>query len=77
MDTTDEEHTQLASLSEAHRDATQDEIDQYNAEVEIIPPDDDTISAEEILSTSPDVITQPEIWDLLRIFGRRLGYRFD
>lgn len=32
--------------------------------------------AQEILASSPDVITQPEIWELLRIFGRRLGYDF-
>jgi len=29
-----------------------------------------------LLATSPQVITQPEIWELLRIFGRRLGYDF-
>lgn len=27
-----------------------------------------------LLTTSPSVITMPEIWELLRIFGRRLGY---
>lgn len=36
--------------------------------------DPDTITARELLGTSPDVITQPEIWQLLRIYGRRLGY---
>lgn len=30
----------------------------------------------EILATSPDAITQPEMWELIRIFGRRLGYYF-
>jgi len=41
------------------------------------PPDGDIARAEELLASSPQVITQPEIWELLRIFGRRLGYRFD
>lgn len=30
--------------------------------------------AEEILKNSPVAITLPEIWELLRIFGRKLGY---
>lgn len=36
----------------------------------------DAIRAEELLATSPAVITQPQIWELLRIFGRRLGFSF-
>lgn len=39
-----------------------------------IPPADDTARVQELLSSSPTVITQPEMWELLRIFGRRLGY---
>lgn len=37
-------------------------------------PDPDTIRAAEILATSPSAITMPEMWELLRIIGRRLGY---
>ncbi|MBA7573639.1 hypothetical protein ES708_15437 [subsurface metagenome] len=37
-------------------------------------PDPDYDRACELLATSPQVITQPEIWELLRIFGRKLGY---
>ena len=77
MDTSPEEHDQLAALAENWNEATPEEIDQYNAQVVITPPDPDTIRAEEILATSPDVITMPEMWDLLRIFGRRMGYRSD
>jgi len=38
------------------------------------PEDPDQARAEELLATSPNVITMPEIWELLRIFGRRHGY---
>ena len=39
-----------------------------------IPPDPDYLRACELLATSPKVITMPEIWELLRIFGRKLGF---
>lgn len=76
MDTTAEEDTQLAGLALAAWVATDEECALYNDQVEILPPDPDTIRAEEILETSPDAITMPEIWELLRIYGRRFGYRF-
>lgn len=38
--------------------------------------DPDTLRAEELLQSSPNVITMPEMWELFRIFGRRLGYHF-
>lgn len=75
MDTNQEEYDHLYSVALDAYDASQEEIDRYHAEVLIIPPDPDTIRAEEILATSPAVITQPEMWELLRILGRRLGYR--
>lgn len=34
----------------------------------------DEARAAELLATSPAVITQPEMWELLRIYGRRLGF---
>lgn len=77
MDTLHAEHLALAERALEWHDATQEEIDRYNSLVIITPPDPDTIRAVELLATSPDVITQPEIWELLRIFGRRLGYKFD
>lgn len=76
MDTTIEEHLQLTTLAISYRDPTQAEIDLYHASVIIKPPDPDTLRAQELLQTSPTVITQPQIWELLRIFGKRLGYRF-
>ncbi|MBA7568523.1 hypothetical protein ES708_10252 [subsurface metagenome] len=36
--------------------------------------DPDTIRAQELLDTSPDAITAPKMWELMRIFGRRLGF---
>lgn len=29
----------------------------------------------ELLTSSPSVITQPEMWELMRIFGRHMGYK--
>lgn len=74
MDTTQQEHDALAVIASEARDATQEEIDLYHAQVIITPPDPDTIRAEEILATSPQTITMPEIWELLRIIGRRLSF---
>lgn len=36
-------------------------------------PDPDIARAAELLATSPAVISQPEMWELMRIFGKRLG----
>ena len=77
QDTTDVEHSALASLAESWRDATPQEIAALDALPAVPPPDPDYIRACEILGSSPDVITQPEIWELLRLIGRRLGYHFD
>lgn len=54
------------------------EIDQaeYQAFIDAlppVPPDPDRVRAQELLSNSPDVITQPEMWELMRIFGRLHG----
>lgn len=76
QDTTQTEHDGLVAVAIAWRDATQEEITLFNAQVEIIPPDPDTLRAEELLSSSPDAIAMPEMWELMRIFGRRLGYDF-
>ena len=76
MDTTDDEDLALIAAGATSIPATDEDIELYNTHVEILPPDPDTIRAEEILENSPDVITQPEMWELVRIFGRRLGYRW-
>lgn len=39
--------------------------------------DADYLRAQELLASSPQVITQPEMWELMRIIGRKLGYHFD
>lgn len=73
MDTTDLEHNTLTSIALSHRLAYASEIDLYNAQVIIEPPNPDIVRATELLATSPQVITQPEMWELMRIFGRLLG----
>lgn len=42
-----------------------------------IDPSPDYLRACEILSESPPAITMVEIWEFMRITGKRLGYRFD
>lgn len=74
MFTTQDEHDILSSLASQFREATQEEIARFNVEVEISPPDPDYDRACELLASSPNVITQPEIWELLRIFGKRYGF---
>lgn len=76
QDATLEIHVQLVALAFEHRDATPKELALFNAREMPPEPDADTLRAQELLATSPSVITQPELWELTRIFGRRLGYRF-
>ncbi len=76
QDTTPDIHDQLTALASQVRDPFPDEIALFNARPPTPVPDPDTIRAEELLTNSPEVITQPEMWELLRIFGRRLGFRF-
>ena len=77
MDTTTAEHNELALIALECPTLTQEQEALFNSSVVPDMPDPDTLRAEELLSHSPDVITQPEQWELLRIIGRRLGYRFD
>lgn len=76
MDTTAIEDAHLTPLAIETRYPTPAEVEQYISQVVIVPPDPDTVRAEELLATSPQVITMPDIWELLRIYGRRHGYRF-
>lgn len=76
-DTTSEELIALQTVCLSAREANQEEIDLYNSQVIITPPDPDTLRVEELLASSPDVITQPEMWELIRLIGKRLGYRFE
>ncbi|MBA7703315.1 hypothetical protein ES703_112097 [subsurface metagenome] len=73
QDTTDFEHVRLVYAGAFYRDPTQEEIDRFNARPPIPPPDLNVVRAKELLSTSPSVITMPEMWELMRIFGRLLG----
>lgn len=77
MDTTTTEHDYLVLLALECPDLTQEQLDLFNSNRVLDIPDPDTLRAEELLASSPDVITQPEQWELLRIIGRRLGYHFD
>lgn len=75
MDTTTTEHIDLSAIALDLPTPTQADIDLYGETVEVLPPDPDTIRAEELLATSASVISMPEMWELVRIFGRRLGYK--
>lgn len=74
QDTTDAEHAGLIPMSESWREATQEEIALLEAVEPPPPPDPDAVRVAQLLSTSPSVITMPEIWELLRIYARRLGF---
>lgn len=74
QDTTEAEHAGLVTAGGKAHPATPEEVDRYHAEVIILPPDPDVIRAKELLTTSPAVITPPEMWELLRIIGRRFGW---
>lgn len=41
------------------------------------PPDADTLRAQELLTNPPSAITQPEMWELMRIFGRMHELEFE
>ena len=76
QDTTDIEHNGLIAVATSWREATPDEIAQLATLPPPPPPDPDYDRVCELLASSPEVITQPAIWELLRIFGKKLGYRF-
>lgn len=66
-------HDRLCFVAHSWRLPTTEERDEY-ASAAIFPPQDpDLLICEELLGQSSEAITQPEIWQLLRIFGRRLG----
>lgn len=46
----------------------------YEVSNEDLAKEEDERRALEILATSPTAITMPEMWELLRIFGRQFGY---
>lgn len=73
MEVTQDEHNQLSVIALAFRATTDAERDYYTANVFHDIPDPDIIRAKELLANSPDVISQPEMWELMRIFGRLLG----
>lgn len=49
-----------------------------NWQASIIEPIDlDALRVEELLATSPQAITMPDIWELLRLFGKLHGFPQD
>lgn len=73
MDTTDAEHAGLLATGAVPAVASQEDIDRYHTEVVITPPNPDIERAKVLLASSPAVITQPKMWELLRIYGRLHG----
>ena len=76
QDTTGAEHAGLIAVANSWREPTLHEIDLYHERVIIPPPDPDYIRACEILSNPAIPIPAPDLAELLRIFGRHMGYRF-
>ena len=74
--TTDDEHTGLVACASSWREAKPYEVDLYNAMVIILPPDPDYVRACEILHNPSIPMPAPDVAEILRIFGRRLGYDF-
>lgn len=74
MDTTTPEHEALSLLAIEVLFTTLEDLASFYARTEphILSPNE--LRAQELLETSPAVITMPEMWELLRIYGRRLGY---
>lgn len=73
MDVTVDEDAFLSDVALENYDATPEETFRYDSQVIITPLDPDVVRAKAILATSPEVITMPEMWELMRIYGRRLG----
>lgn len=73
QDTTDAEHAGLVTAGAVPAAVTPEDIDRYHALVVITPPNPDIARAQELLANSPAVITQPEMWELMRIFARLHG----
>lgn len=76
QDTSQAEHDGLVAAGGISEAATQKDIDRYHEQVIIPPPDPDYDRACEILSNPAIPIPAPDLAKLVRIFGRRLGYRF-
>ncbi|KKK94241.1 hypothetical protein LCGC14_2684850 [marine sediment metagenome] len=74
QDTSPEEDSALAAIALQVRGPSPSELEAFLARPMPPPPTADELRARELLANSPDVITLPEIWETLRIFGRRLGY---
>ena len=76
QDTTVSEHDNLDLVCVSWRSPTQYEINEYNDRFIPPPPSPDYLRACEILSNPAIPIPAPDLADLVRIFGRRLGYIF-
>lgn len=76
QDTTPEEDTALSALAIEVREPTIEELAAFEALPPTLLPDPDYIRVCEILATSSESISQPEIWELLRLIGKKLGYKF-
>lgn len=73
MDTTPEEHISLSTLATQVRDPTPLELENFHALELAPPPNPDIIRLQEILATSSEAISMPEVWEALRLLGRLHG----
>lgn len=60
--------------NEIYKDGVLISQEPYEVSDEQLAEETEQTTCEEYLKHSSDVITQPEIWYLLRVFGKKLGY---
>lgn len=74
QDTTQAEHTGLVDVCIGWHNPSPDEWLMYDV-LHITPvTDPDYERAKQLLATSPAVITMPQVWELLRILGKKHGF---
>lgn len=73
QESTPEEDAALSALAIEVRDPTPQELAAFESLEPPIPPNPDILELQELLSTSPQVITMPDIWRSLRIIAKHLG----
>lgn len=63
--------------TKVYKDGVLIDEEPYEVSDEELAQEADEATCEEYLGHSPDVITPPQMWFILRHFGKKLGYTFD